>query len=52
MSALSLVSGTVLILMGLWHRDRERLSVALFIAGALLVVVAGVLAAPAFVAAD
>lgn len=50
MSALALVSGTVLILLGLWHRDRVRLSVGLFIAGALLVVLAGILATPLLVA--
>lgn len=50
MSALALVAGTTLILTGLWHRDRERLSVVLFIGGALLVVLAGVFAAPGFVA--
>lgn len=46
MSGIALLAGTALILAGLWNRDRERLSVVLFLVGALLVVAAGVLAAP------
>lgn len=46
MSGIILLAGTALILTGLWHRDRERLSISLFIAGAVLVVAAGVIAAP------
>lgn len=50
MSAIALVSGTALVLIGLWHRDRQRLSVGLFIAGAILVVLAGIIATPTLVA--
>lgn len=46
MSGIILLTGTALILTGLWHRDRERLSMGLFIIGAVLVVAAGVIAAP------
>jgi hypothetical protein len=45
-AGIALVSGALLLLAGLWNRDRERLAVALFAAGAVLVVLAGVLAAP------
>jgi hypothetical protein len=47
-AGIALVAGAVLLLAGLWNRDRERLAVALFAAGAVLVVLAGVLAAPGF----
>jgi len=46
MSGILLLAGTVLILTGLWHRDRERLSMGLFVIGAVLVVSAGVVAVP------
>jgi hypothetical protein len=46
MSGIALLAGTVLILTGLWHRDREQLALALFVAGSLLVVLGGVLAVP------
>jgi hypothetical protein len=50
MSGIALVAGTALILGGLWHRDRERLALGLFIAGAVLVVLAGVFALPTLAA--
>lgn len=50
MSGIALLAGTALILAGLWHRDRERLAIMLFVAGALLVIGAGVLAAPGILA--
>jgi uncharacterized membrane protein YiaA len=43
-AGLALLAGSVLILAGLWNRDRERLAMGLFAVGALLVVLAGVLA--------
>jgi hypothetical protein len=46
MGGIVLLAGTALILAGLWHRDRERLALVLFVAGALLVVVAGLLVVP------
>jgi uncharacterized membrane protein YiaA len=50
MSGIALLAGTALILAGLWNRDRERLALGLFVAGAILVVLAGVLAIPALTA--
>jgi uncharacterized membrane protein YiaA len=50
MSGIALLAGTALILAGLWNRDRERLALGLFVAGAVLVVAAGVLAVPALTA--
>lgn len=50
LSGIALLAGTALILVGLWHRDRERLAIMLFVAGALLVIGAGVLAAPGILA--
>jgi hypothetical protein len=44
------MAGTALILSGLWHRDRERLALGLFVAGAVLVVLAGVIALPTIMA--
>jgi hypothetical protein len=48
MSGIALLVGTALILVGLWRRDRERLSLVLFVSGALLVVLAGVSAVGSF----
>jgi hypothetical protein len=50
MSGVALMAGTALILSGLWHRDRERLALGLFVAGAVLVVLAGVIALPTIMA--
>jgi hypothetical protein len=50
MSGIALLAGTALILAGLWHRDRERLALGLFVAGAVLVVLAGVIALPTIMA--
>lgn len=49
MAAIALVVGTALLLAGLWNRDRERLSIGLFVAGAILVVLAGLLFVPSIV---
>jgi hypothetical protein len=51
-SLASLITGTALILAGLWNRDRERLAVGLFAAGAVLVVLTGILALQAGVPQD
>jgi hypothetical protein len=45
-AGIALLAGAGLLLAGLWNRDRERLAIALFAAGAVLVVLAGVLAVP------
>lgn len=45
---ITLLAGAGLLLAGLWNRDRERLALALFLVGAILVVIAGVLAVPGF----
>jgi uncharacterized membrane protein YiaA len=50
MSGIALLAGTALILAGLWNRDRERVALGLFIAGAVLVVMAGVFAIPTLAA--
>jgi uncharacterized membrane protein YiaA len=50
MSGIALLAGTALILAGLWHRDRERVALGLFMAGAVLVVLAGVIALPTIMA--
>ncbi len=50
MAGYLLGAGAVLLLAGLWNRDRERLALILAAAGAILIVTAGIVAIPTLTA--
>ncbi len=46
MPGILLLVGVILLLAGLWNRDRERLALILAAIGAILIVAAGIVAIP------